>query len=75
MQTPWTCSACGATFGGLTGFDDHRTGQYLDRHPDYGRRCMSGTEMGAKGYRQDAAGLWRQPMDPETAAKLRAAKS
>jgi hypothetical protein len=36
---------------------------------------MSGTEMGAKGYRQDAAGLWRQPMDPETAAKLRAAKS
>jgi hypothetical protein len=74
MGTPWSCSACGKIFGGLTGFEAHRVGKYLDRHPDYGRRCLTPDEFRAKGYAQDVRGVWREPAsdeDREVLAKLR----
>lgn len=67
---PWTCAVCGMTFGGLSGFDAHRTGAFIDRHPDYGRRCRSAAEMEAKGYRQDSRGRWGKPMAEETRERL-----
>lgn len=46
------CARCGKYFGGLSGFEMHRVGRFVDVHPDYGRRCLSDEEMVSKGMRQ-----------------------
>ena len=48
------CAACGKYFSRSSVFDKHRTGDYGG-----GRRCMTTEEMGAKGMRADATGVWR----------------
>lgn len=68
---PWTCSACYMQFRGLSGFDDHRVGKYCNTPPDYGRRCLSTSEMFAKGYQIDEKLRWYKPMTEEQAAKMR----
>lgn len=55
------CAACGLLFGGLTGFDKHRTGSFSQR-----RRCMTPAELEKLGMTQGAAGFWRLPA-PEMA--------
>ena len=44
------CRACGKIFGGLTGFDTHRVGRYIQSGPDYGRRCLTDQELNNIGY-------------------------
>ena len=54
------CSECGATFGGIEGFDRHKvnmTGQ--DGYdPEYDWRCATEFELRAKGMHQDGRGWW-----------------
>jgi len=51
------CAECGATFGGLTGFDLHR--RDVTRNP-YDWRCATPAELGGLGMHQDGRGWWRQ---------------
>jgi hypothetical protein len=48
------CGACGQWFGGLTGFDMHRVGDYDNR------RCLTPKEIVARGY-VIRDGMWRKP--------------
>lgn len=56
------CIACGQWFGGETAFMRHRVGEYTQRGPDYGRRCLSPEEISslAKGgpLRLNERGTW-----------------
>lgn len=47
------CGACGKYFNSTFAFDKHRTG-------DFGadRRCMTESEMRAKGMDTNASGFW-----------------
>jgi len=56
------CGACGLLFGGLTGFDRHRTGAF-----GVNRRCMAPQELEATGMTQGGDGFWRLPA-PQMAA-------
>jgi len=47
------CSACGELFAMVSTFDKHRVGDYAS-----GRRCISRSEMLAKGWVQYAAQFW-----------------
>jgi hypothetical protein len=51
---------CGALFGGETGFNKHRLGDFTRQGPDYGRRCTTAEEMLAKGF-ELKAGVWLSP--------------
>ena len=51
-------------FGGITGFDKHRVGVYVDDHPHYGRRCRTAEEMAKFGY-VEKGGKMVQPMPDE----------
>jgi hypothetical protein len=61
MSKPFLCSACGAKFTSVVGFDKHRTGKFTDEHPNYGRACLSETDISALGMRQDETGRWYDP--------------
>jgi hypothetical protein len=50
------CSACGVTFGSLTGFDLHRMDR--QRNP-YDWRCATPEELLSLGMHQDSQGRWR----------------
>jgi hypothetical protein len=50
------CAACGEYFNSTGMFDRHRTGAYSDFGAH--RRCLTASEMLAKGYLKNAAGFW-----------------
>lgn len=52
------CPSCGLLFGGLTGFDRHRTGAFGSAG---GRRCMSPEEMEQVGLKEGPDGYWSRP--------------
>jgi hypothetical protein len=61
---------CGASFGGLAGFDRHRVGVHaytlsegLCMNPprEDGRRCLSHDEISALGWHQ-TDGVWKLPV-------------
>lgn len=45
------CGACGLVFAGVSVFDLHRTGEYDQVGPDYGRRCLTDAEMVSVGMK------------------------
>lgn len=61
------CAACERVFSSTTSFDAHRTGDYKDAPPDYGRRCRSDAELTARGLML-ADGVWRYPPPPNPPA-------
>ena len=52
------CRTCGETFGGLLGFEKHRVGEFNNKPPNYGRRCLSPWEMAEKGMVKSEKGVW-----------------
>lgn len=52
------CASCWQTFASLSGFDDHRTGQYQNTPPHYGRRCRTPVELEERGYTLKNDGCW-----------------
>jgi hypothetical protein len=42
------CSACGAHFHALEGFDAHRQGDYASDDPEAGRRCVDPRDLDEK---------------------------
>lgn len=52
------CPSCGLLFGGLTGFDRHRTGAF---GTPSGRRCMTPEEMRKLGLKEGPDGYWSRP--------------
>lgn len=64
------CGACARVFSSTTGFDDHRTGDYRDSPPNYGRRCRSDAELTDRGLML-ADGVWRYPPPPNPPAHWR----
>jgi hypothetical protein len=58
------CVTCGLMFGGVGAFDLHRTGTLTDR------RCLSASELPAKGLALGARGRWGRGYDG--APRLRA---
>jgi hypothetical protein len=55
------CETCGERFSTDRNFDRHRVGQW-DRpagDPE-GRRCLTPTELEAKGLARDPDGVWRE---------------
>lgn len=48
------CNACGLLFKSAASFDKHRTGDYTSR------RCLTETELRAKGFEPNAKGFWRR---------------
>jgi len=57
------CTVCNRTFGGVSAFDLHRTGEYTQGkvQPQTQRRCLSDKEMLDKGLVQ-RNGIWSQPV-------------
>lgn len=58
------CTACGEAFNSSSVFDRHRVGGWQGRGAD--RRCLSPSEMRARGWTINAHGYWierRQPRD------------
>ena len=58
------CRACDQDFSSLTGFDPTRIGSDIsayDHSPEHpnGRRCLTETELLAKGMHLDRFGRWR----------------
>jgi hypothetical protein len=78
------CTACGEDFGGVQAFDAHRVGKhaycYSPARTD-GRRCLTRTELAARGLWLNSRGRWSLPqsrrMDssyrhsPDEAGRLR----
>ena len=58
------CSGCGQIFGGESGFEKHRAGEFrkLDVTPSQ-RRCLTPQEMLARGLHQDERGRWIKDFD------------
>lgn len=56
-----TCVSCGQDFGSVSAFDAHRVGRHtqLFSHetPD-GRRCLTASEMHARGFKRNSRGRW-----------------
>jgi len=50
------CSACGEAFNSTSVFDRHRVGGWQGRGAD--RRCLSQSEMRARGWDRNAHGFW-----------------
>lgn len=48
------CSACGEVFGGSSGFEFHRVGEF-----EGDRRCRTKKELRKAGYAADDMGRWR----------------
>lgn len=46
-----TCGKCGAVFSSESTFNRHRVGKYTQTGPDYGRRCLTPSEMVLDGMR------------------------
>ena len=61
------CPVCHETFGGTRAGDMHRVGRHgVTEGPDH-RRCLTPTEMEAKGMTQARAGIWGTGYDtPES---------
>ena len=53
------CGACGDYFNSTSTFDRHRTGKFapLGVWP-HSRRCLTPSEMEAKGWQRNSAGFW-----------------
>lgn len=63
------CTVCGHTFGGGTGFNAHRVGEYAKPGQWQGtRRCRTPAEIRAGGLAQDERGVWRHPKPAHFAA-------
>lgn len=63
------CCACGECFNRDRAFDRHRIGQI-----GVDRRCLTATEMTARGWHRNAAGFWiMDAMDSAARAQLRPA--
>lgn len=60
-----SCSDCGQAFGGKDTLNRHRVGRGAKR------RCLTPSEMEAKGLRLNASGKWSQP-GPKTSLTPRA---
>ena len=65
------CSVCGLNFGNAQAFDLHRLGshEYLasDERPG-GRRCLTPTELRARGYWVGKRGRWTRSRYPNRGA-------
>lgn len=53
------CTSCGLAFKSTSGFDAHRVGKYP------ARRCLSLTELQARGYAHNNLGFMRKPRPTE----------
>ena len=62
------CTLCGRTFRSVSGFDAHRTGTY----DPPARRCLTETEMDAKGMVRTSTGRWVEKAMPQSAILARA---
>jgi hypothetical protein len=62
--TTSTCSACNEAFCGVSAFDGHRYGKFLDERSQPlsdGRKCLSSVGMLAQGFTHCAYGKWSRP--------------
>ena len=55
------CPRCFQTFASERGFNTHRTGDYRNDPPDYGRRCRTPVELEARGFVLKNDGCWHSP--------------
>ena len=64
------CSSCGEDFGSVTAFDGHRVGKHgytysegvkMEPMREDGRRCLTRSELAAKGWARDRHLRWRTP--------------
>lgn len=55
------CIGCNADFTGMTLFEAHRVGKYGVKEGENRRRCMTKSEMEAKGWQTDQKGAWFDP--------------
>jgi len=56
------CTACGEPFNSVSTFDRHRIGGWQGRGAD--RRCLSSSEMRARGWDRNAHGFWIERRTP-----------
>ena len=53
------CDGCGDYFGSVVVFDRHRVGSYGNPgEPKYNRRCLTPSEMEARGWVRNGRGFW-----------------
>lgn len=63
------CPTCLLFFKSTAGFDAHRVGRYQPNE----RRCLTTSEMRARGMALDSSGFWvtkRRPVGPSGTAKI-----
>ena len=74
IKDPYCCSSCGAKFSSLVLFDWHRTGDYTNEHPHYGRSCRDDQQLLNRGAK-NVNGVWKMPMTESQAASLETLKA
>lgn len=65
------CAGCWQTFSGEQAFNAHRTGEYRNDPPFYGRRCRTPIELEQQGFVLKNDGLWHSPPPPARPAHWR----
>ena len=60
------CSACGARFRRLSGFETHRDGKIPDR------RCLTSAQMEERGFKLNLEDRWYKPSDKPFAFRRQA---
>ena len=70
----YTCTACRLKFKSESLFNKHRVGKYIDVPPDYGRKCLSVTEIINKGLIVTDGVVSQNPNDPTYIRQLESLK-
>jgi hypothetical protein len=66
------CSGCGECFNSAKTFDGHRVGPFAPINRPDTRRCLTVTEMTAKGWLRNDLGFWISGKRPILARTARA---
>ena len=64
------CTSCGDLFNSTTAFDGHRIGAFESPAAACQRRCLSASEMEAKGWLRNQRGFWITGARQASAAPL-----
>ena len=64
------CAACGLLFKSVGGFESHRVGEHGWGNT---RRCLTESELRAKGFEPNEKGFWRRPCADVAERRTRAA--
>lgn len=72
LSNGFHCKSCGKVFSSISGFDGHRYGSYTQKGPDYGRNCLTESELLSKNWSYTDS--WKMPMTEKGLERLKMLK-